>query len=158
MRARRVALASIVAATAVLVLSACGIRIPADPDGSLDRIVGGDLRAGAVLEPGLVDSIDGAPTGELVELIEAFAAEQDAAVTWTTGSEETLVGELETGGLDLVIGGMTTATPWVERAGVSRGYPGIEGAGDRELVVLVPLGENRLLSTLETFLDEELTP
>lgn len=39
---------------------------------------------------------------------------------------------------------------------MTRGYPGIEGAGGRELVMLVPLGENAFLSALETYLDGEV--
>lgn len=62
---------------------------------------------------------------------------------------------LEEGELDLVVGGMTDQTPWVERAGVTRGYTTIEGADGRSLVMLVPLGENALLFVLEQFLDEK---
>ncbi|WP_455132306.1 hypothetical protein [Microbacterium aurum] len=42
------AVATCVAAIAVAVaLAGCGIRIPTDPDGALDRITGGQLRVGA---------------------------------------------------------------------------------------------------------------
>jgi len=39
---------------------------------------------------------------------------------------------------------------------VSRGYTQIQGANGREIVMLVPLGENAFLTKLETFLDEEV--
>jgi len=138
---------------AVLLLTGCGIRVPTDPGGSLDRVQGTVLRAGASLEPGLVE-IDGRDvSGPLAALVADFARTQDAEVDWTVGSEESLVVALEEGRLDVVVGGMTSDTPWADRVGVSRGYRGITGADGRELVLLVPLGENRLLSALETFLD-----
>lgn len=153
-RRRRVGatLAGIVIAGALL--AGCGVSIPNDPDGSLDRIDGGTLHAGASLSEGLIrEADDGTPNGSLVDLVEDFAEERDATVDWTIDSEETLVGMLESGDLDVVVGGMTDQTPWTDRAGVTRGYPGIDGSDGRALVMLVPLGENRLLSSLEEFLD-----
>lgn len=139
-------------------LSGCGLTVPADPYGTLDTVTGGELRVGATSEPGLVDVSTPTPTGPLPELATAFAETLDADTTWSVGSEETLVGMLETGDLDLVIGGFTDETPWVEHAGATRGYKGIDGAGDRSLVMLVPPGENAFLSDLERFLDEEVNP
>lgn len=152
-----------VAALAIVVLvglfmSGCGLTVPADPGGSMDRIEGGTLRAGASLDPGLVSLTDGEVTGPLVDLIEQFAAAHGAEVEWTVDSEESLVGALEDDQMDVAVGGMTSETPWIDRAGVSRGYPTIPGAGGRELVVLVPLGENRLLFELESFLDQAVLP
>lgn len=144
-------------ALAGTLLVGCGVSIPSDPAGTLDRIRGGTLHAGASLSEGLVrEEREGEPRGSLVELVEEFADDQDATVEWTIDSEEVLVGKLESGDLDLVVGGMTDQTPWTDRAGVTRGYPGIEGAAGRSLVLLVPLGENRLLSTLEEFVDHTL--
>ncbi len=137
-------------------LSGCGATVPADPDGTLDRVSGGELRVGTSPEPGLVEFDGGRPRGPVVDLVDGFATSLDADVTWTIATEESLVGMLEAGDLDLVAGGLTPDTPWIDRAGVTRGYPGIEGAGDRELVMLVPLGENAFLSALETSLDEEV--
>lgn len=139
-------------------LVGCGLQVPADPDGSLDRLTGGILRAGASPESGLVNTTGGSVTGPLADLVEGFAERQSATVEWTVGSEETLVTGLEDGQLDIVIGGMTSNTPWADRAGVTRGYPAIPGTNDRDIVLLVPLGENRLLSELEFFLDAEVTP
>ncbi len=136
-----------------LVLTGCSV--PADPDGTMDRIQGDTLRAGASLEDGLVEAADGTVTGPLAELVEEFAHRHDADVDWTTGSEESLVTALEERRLDIVVGGITADTPWVDRVGATRGYPEI--AEGRELVLLVPPGENRLLFELEQFLDGELT-
>ncbi|MCT1364740.1 MULTISPECIES: hypothetical protein [Microbacterium] len=137
-------------------LSGCGATVPADPDGTLDRVTGGELRVGTSPDPGLVETDGGRPHGPVVALVDGFAASLDAHVTWTVATEESLVGMLETGDLDLVAGGLTPDTPWIDKAGVTRGYPGIEGAGGRELVMLVPLGENAFLSALETYLDGEV--
>ena len=139
-------------------LCACGLAIPSDPDGTLDDVSSGELRIGVSPEPGLVDSpgSDAAPTGPMVEIVQAFAESIDADAQWTVGSEETLVTMLEDGELDLLAGGFTDATPWSDRAGVTRGYSAIEGADGRMLVLLVPLGENAFLTELEAFLDREV--
>lgn len=152
--------AVLVAASVALaaVLSGCGLTIPADPDGSLTRIDGGVLRAGVAEEPGLAEMNDGELEGPLVDLIEEFADEHAATVQWSAASEESLVVALEDGNLDIAIGGMTDQTAWVDRAGVTRGYSKIDGANGRSLIMLVPLGENRLLSTLEEFLDRAVAP
>lgn len=137
-------------------LTGCGISIPTDPNGTLDSVTGGELRIGVSPDDGLVD-VDGAsPTGSLVDLANDFAATLHAEPTWTVGSEETLVGMLEADDLDLVIGGFTEQTPWLDRAGLTRGYGGIAGADGRKIVMLVPLGENAFLSDLERFLDEKV--
>jgi ABC-type amino acid transport substrate-binding protein len=142
---------------AAVLLTGCGMQIPSDPDGTLDRATGHVLRVGASPDGALVhETSAGAVAGTEAELVEEFAASIDASVEWSIGSEETLVTKLEDGDLDLVIGGMTDATPWIVKAGITRGYPGIDGADGRPLVWLVPLGENRLLSTIETFLDEKV--
>lgn len=142
--------------TLVALLTGCGLTIPADPDGTLDSVTDGELRVGASIEPGLVDDAGDDPTGPLPDLVTGFAETLDAEPVWTVGSEESLVGMLEKGDLDLVIGGFTDKTLWVEKAGVTRGYPNIDGADGRSLVMLVPLGENAFLSELEGFLDEEV--
>lgn len=137
-------------------LSGCGITMPADPDGTLDSVRGGELRVGASPDPGLVEVTGPEPAGPLPDLVEEFGETLDAETVWTVGSEETLVGMLEAGDLDLVIGGFTDETPWVDHAGTTRGYPGIDGADGRSLVMLVHPGENAFLSELERFLDEEV--
>ncbi|PVE97315.1 hypothetical protein DC434_04815 [Microbacterium sp. TPD7012] len=137
-------------------LTGCGLSVPADPNGTLDAVTGGELRVGTSPDGTLVEVRDGVPSGSIVELVDDYAQSIDAEPDWTVASEESLVTMLEDGELDLVAGGITAKTPWLERAGVSRGYTGIEGADGREIVMLVPLGENAFLSSLETFLDAEV--
>ncbi|WP_228479915.1 hypothetical protein [Microbacterium abyssi] len=154
-RLRRAAAATVLIFVAALV-SACGLTVPTDPDGTLDSVTGATMRVGVSPDSGLVDVSGAEPTGPLVDLTEDFAASLDARIEWTVGAEETLVGELEAGELDMAIGGFTDQSPWADRAGVTRGFKNIEGADGRSLVFLVPLGENAFLSELEAFLDEEV--
>lgn len=116
---------------------------------------GGELRAGASASGELV-TVDGDEVaGPLAELVEDFAETLDARVEWTVGSEEELVHGLESGGLDLAIGGMTDQTPWADRVAVTRAYPSVPSA-DAPVVMLLPMGENAWMSELERFLDQEL--
>ena len=142
--------------TLCVALAGCGLTIPRDPDGTLDAVTGGELRVGTSPDGALVEVRNEVPSGSIVDLVDDFADSIRAEPEWTVASEETLVTMLEAGELDLIAGGITADTPWVDRAGVSRGYPGIDGAGGREIVMLVPLGENAFLTALETFLDEEV--
>lgn len=139
-----------------LILSGCAVSVPADPQGTFDRVQNGALRVGASIEDGLVVDVDGELVGPLVDLVEEFADRHDAEVQWTVGSEESLVDALDRGELDLMVGGMTPDTPWIDQAGATRGYPVTTPRGEHEMVMLVPLGENRFLTELETFLDEEV--
>lgn len=153
--ARGAAAAAVLAVTALLI-SACGVTVPTDPDGTLDAVTGGTIDVGVSPDPGLVDGRGDEPRGPLVDLVEGFAFSIDARIDWTIASEETLVVGLENGDLDLAIGGFTDQTPWADRAGVTRGYTSIDGSDGRTLVFLVPLGENAFLSDLEAFLDDEV--
>lgn len=151
---RRLLAAGLVAVAAAL--AGCGIQIPSDPDGTLDRVTGGTLRAGATHHPPHTDTSSAAPTGREIDLVASFAESIDADVVWTVGSEEQLVGMLEEGELDLVVGGFSDRTPWAEQAALTRPYadaPQPDGA-TRGLVMLTPMGENAFLSALERHLDE----
>lgn len=145
-------------ATALAVAaSGCGIRIPADPDGTLAAVEGGVLRAGVSPNGEWVRVEPEGVAGTDVDRLRAFARSLDADVEFTVGSEEALVRGLKDGDLDVVAAGLTDATPWTADAGVSRPYAEATlGDGSRaSIVMLVPLGENAFLSRLETFLVEE---
>ncbi|KTS02616.1 transporter substrate-binding domain-containing protein [Microbacterium testaceum] len=149
--------AVVAAALSVLLLAGCGIRIPTDPQGTLDRVEGGVLHAG-ISPNGDFVRIDGdLPSGSEVDALTDFAASMDAEVDWTVGSEEALVRGLENGDLDVVAGGVTDETPWTERAGMTRPYGEVtlDDGSAAKLVMLVPLGENAFVSRLETFLTDE---
>jgi ABC-type amino acid transport substrate-binding protein len=145
------------AATALL-LAGCSLLVPSDPEGTLDRVDGGTLRVGVTHNPPWTEVGDAAePAGSEVELAREFAAEWDADVAWSIGSEEALVGDLERGDLDLVIGGITDETPWAEQAAMTVPYAEADGPDGRpeRHVMLTRLGENRFLFELERFLLDE---
>lgn len=141
-------LAVVVSATA-----GCGLQVPTDPDGTLDRVTGGELRVGASPHGGLVQVSGASVSGTEADLVQDYAASIGSAVQWTTGGEESLVGALTHGDLDLVVGGITDQTPWADRVAVTRGFPNPENPHGENLVWLAPLGENRFVSSLEAFLD-----
>ena len=107
------------------------------------------------MEPG------GAPTGLEVRLVEGFADRLDADVAWSAGGEESLVGDLERGDLDLVVGGFSASTPWSSKAAVTVAYVTVadpEGKPEGH-VMLTPMGENAFLVELERhLLDQEVSP
>lgn len=136
-------------------LAGCGVAIPTDPEGTLDRVRGGELRAGASASGQLVTVEEGEVGGPLAEIVEGFAETLDARVEWTVGSEEELVDGLESGDLDLAIGGMTDRTPWTDRVAVTRAFSSVPSA-DAPVVMLLPMGENAWQAELESYLDQEL--
>ncbi len=143
----------------LVALTACSATIPTDPDGTLDRVSGGVLRVGVSPSPpwtDLPDGPDGEPAGTEVELVEEFAGTIDAEVQWAAGGEEELIGLLERGELDLVIGGLTARSPWAEKAALTYRYTETTGPdGAKELhVMAAPMGENAFLVELEGFLLE----
>ncbi|MCG7417132.1 transporter substrate-binding domain-containing protein [Microbacterium sp. ACRRU] len=149
--------ALLVAAAIVLCVSGCGIRIPSDPEGTLQAVEGGVLHAGVSPNGDWVRVEGDGVSGTDVERLRAFAAALDAEVEFTVGSEEALVRGLKDGDLDVVAAGITDATPWTTDAGVSRPYAEatLADGSTASIVMLVPLGENAFLSRLETFLTEE---
>lgn len=138
-------------------VSACGLTIPDDPDGSLDRIrssqvlrVGASPRSGWVEVPGM----DGDPTGREPSLVDGFAEELGATVEWTVSGEEDLVTMLEEGEIDMAVGGFTDKNAWVDKVGLTRPYVEEEVGGTTEKhVMMVRMGENALQSELERYLD-----
>ena len=143
-------------AASAVVLVGCA-TIPADPDGTLERVQGGVLRVGVTENAPWVDlSGGGEPSGTEPTLVLEFADQQGATVEWTAGSEATLAEALEAGELDVVIGGFLEDTPWTEHGAATRPYVTAgTGEGDEKHVMLTPLGENAFLVALESFLDEE---
>lgn len=147
------------AATVLLAVTGCSATIPSDPDGTLDRVTDGTLRVGVSPNPPWTDlpgGPDADPEGSEVDLVEGFAASIGADVEWVPGGEEDLIGRLERGELDLVIGGLTARSPWSEKAALTYRYTETTGPeGEKELhVMAAPMGENAFLVELERFLLE----
>src|SRR5918998_5697743 len=115
-------------AAVIGLLAACGVSVPTDPEGTLDRVIGGTLRVGVSPNPPWTEVTQGGePTGSEVDLVREFAATLPAEVSWTVGGEEALIKRLEAGELDLVIGGLTADTPWEKHAAIPKPYA--EGTG-----------------------------
>lgn len=141
---------------ALLLGTGCGITIPTDPDGTLDRIRGGVLRVGVTENPGFVDLGGGEPRGTEPELVREFAAVVGAEVTWVEGSERELVEGLKDGELDAAVGGFRDDSPWEQKAGMTRPYGETvdEGGRTAKHVLLIPEGENAFLLELDRFLQD----
>jgi polar amino acid transport system substrate-binding protein len=99
-----------------------GCGLPRDPEGTLDRIQGGVLRAGLLEHPPWATGEGGDPTGVEVTLLEGFARDHDARVQWFPGPEEELLRALEHRELDVVVGGLTADNPWSRRFQFARPY------------------------------------
>ncbi|WP_041791714.1 substrate-binding periplasmic protein [Stigmatella aurantiaca] len=105
----------------VLVLGAgCGML--RDPEGTLERVRGGTLRAGVVERPPFTQVGQGTPVGVEVLLVEELARSLGAKVEWTVGTEARLMEALTHRKLDLVIGGIPADTPYGARVALSRPY------------------------------------
>ena len=143
-------------ALAVLVAVPGCAAVPADPDGTLERVSGGVLRVGMSQHEPWTALDDGERSGVEVRLIEEFAAGRDAEIAWQDGGEEALIGQLHRGELDVVVGGLTEKSPWVDQAALTRPYvvvTGPEGSPEPH-VMAARMGENALLVALERFLLE----
>src|SRR5690606_22261227 len=133
-----------------LPLAGCGISIPSDPGGTLEKISGGEMRVGVTAEEGMSTAGD-PPEGPLPDLANEFAGSIDASTTWTVAGEETLVELLERDKIDIALGHFTAETAWVDRVAISRPFS-ISGT-DAELVALMPPGENAILAEFEAYID-----
>ena len=129
-----------------LVGSGCA-SMPRDPDGTLDRVKReGVLRVGA--SPSERTALE-------EDLARGLAAELGARVQLTRGGETALVGAMERGELDLLVGGLHADSPWSDKVSITRAYAESTEAGETvKHVLAVPLGENAMLARVETFLDE----
>jgi polar amino acid transport system substrate-binding protein len=102
------------------VAAACGL--PRDPEGTLDRVRGGTLRVGFVVDtPWVTEAGQGA--GGIEGAIAAeLARGLGARIAWTHASETPLLTALHDGDLDLVIAGLTKDSPWAAKASFTRPY------------------------------------
>ena len=80
---------------------------PKDPAGTLDRVRGGELRVGLLVDPPWVDLSGPAPSGVEVALAEGLAAELGARLNWVSAGEADVLEALEQREVDLVFGGLT---------------------------------------------------
>jgi ABC-type amino acid transport substrate-binding protein len=151
-RFHRWAIRVLVVAVATL-LAGCGLTIPSDPDGTLDRVRGGELRVGVSVNPPWTGAGAGR-SGTEVDLVREFAERVDAEIAWTEGGEEALAGAMERGELDLIIGGLTAESPWADKVALTAPYTSWtdDQGKTHDQVMAVPMGENAFLFELESFL------
>jgi polar amino acid transport system substrate-binding protein len=151
----RLILALLSSAFVCLMAAGCGLTIPADPEKTLERVTGSTMRVGVSPNPPWTGiSGAGEPSGTEVELVREFAGTLQAQVEWIVGGEQPLIAALERGELHLVIGGLTSDTPWTEKAAITKPYAETQDTeGKRKkLVMAAPMGENEFLLALEKFL------
>lgn len=157
----RTVLAAVIAGPLVALTAACGVTVPSDPEGTLDRVRGGVLRVGVAGSPPWTELPRGArtvePAGIEVDLVKRFGAELDADVEWVTGGEAEMIADLADGEVDLVVAGLKADTPWTQKVATTRPYLRLTDEHGRpaEHVMAVPMGENAFLVTLERFLLEQ---
>ena len=128
-----------------LVALACGL--PRDPESTLERVRGGTLRVGFVVDTPWVTAVGQGAGGVEGALVAELARGLGARVSWTHGSETPLLTALHDGELDLVIAGLTSESPWAAKASFTRPYYVDTTTVNGELaevphVVAVPPGEN----------------
>lgn len=136
-----------------LLAGAAACDWPRDPEGTLDHVRGGALRVGVIHQPPWViaDPDGGPPRGREVELTVELARRLGAEPRWQVGGETRLMQALKKFELDLVIGGLTSESPYRDEVGFTRPY---RSDADGEHVFAAPPGENGWISTLERFLGE----
>lgn len=148
----------LLALVAGLLLSGCGLQIPADPDGTLEQVrASGELLVGASPHPPFVAAPaaeGGPPGGSEVELVTGFARSVGAEPVWVLDGEEELARRLEEGQIHVLVGGLTEQNPHLTTLGATRPYRTTHEHGEqvKHVMAVVP-GENALLSSLERYLD-----
>lgn len=149
---------ALVAALLVLLPGCTEPDFPRDPEGTLLRAMGGELRVGVSENPPHTQvADDGSVSGEEVEIIQGWADSIGAEVAWSDGAESVLMERLKLGELDIVIGGLASDSPWTTHAALTRPYAEVNGPDGKpsKLVIAVLMGENALQSSLERFLISE---
>jgi polar amino acid transport system substrate-binding protein len=108
------------AIAAGLITTAC--NLPRDSNGTLDRVRGGKMRVGFVVDtPWVTDSSDG-PGGIEPALVRSLAHDLGARVEWTRGQQSQLLETLSGRELDLVVGGLDAKSPWKQKLALTRPY------------------------------------
>jgi len=129
---------------AALMLAACN-RLPTDPDGTLDRV-----RAERGFRVGLI-ATGGTPADRRLEnaFLARIARATGARPVVKQGASEPLLLDLEDGGLDLVVGPLSSESPWLERVALLPSLGAVAGPHEVEITPIARNGENRWIMLLE---------
>ncbi|AFV90724.1 MAG: transporter substrate-binding domain-containing protein [Acidipropionibacterium acidipropionici] len=141
---------------ALLLCVTTGCSWPRDTSGSLDAASGGTLRVGVSVNPPFTTMENGEVGGSESTLVRGYARSIGADVRWRIGAESVLAEEMRNGDLDVVIGGLTSTSPWTDKMALTRPYRTVTAPDGSpvKMVMGAPLGENALLVSLETYLSE----
>jgi polar amino acid transport system substrate-binding protein len=136
----------------VLTATAAGCGLPHDAEGTLDRVNGGSMRVGGVVNPPWLDDSGGSLHGIEASLVQSIADDVGARVFWVHAPEATLMESLHRRELDLVVGGLTADLPWVTKVAFTRPFATVDG---RRHVLAAPPGENAWLVRVERVLERQ---
>ena len=131
---------------------------PRDTEGTMERVQGSVLRVGvSEREPFTEVSDAGEVSGTEADVVEAYAETLDATVEYTTGPESDLVVMLHDGELDLVIGGLTSKSPWSKEVSLTKPWTSAVGPDGKQqkIAMAVRAGENALQTNLEKYFAAE---
>jgi polar amino acid transport system substrate-binding protein len=134
---------------ALVWLTCLGCDVPRDPEGTCARVRGGTMRVGITEHAPWTSFEHDEPSGIEVQLLRKFARQLGAEIEWQRGSESQLMGALQGGALDMVIGGVKESTPWSSYVGMTRPYVTLNSEA---YVMVVRQGENCWLLALDKFL------
>lgn len=143
--------AMVFALCAVLSLGLAGCdNYPRDPHQTLNRVhETGTVRIGVVHNPPWTDIDDeNNPRGSEVRLLAEFSRMLQAEPVWRAVSMDEGFRALDSGEIDILIGGLPASTPY-KKAGLTRPYT---KTGKHGHIMAVRRGENAFLVELEKFL------
>jgi polar amino acid transport system substrate-binding protein len=137
-------------------------NLPRDPKQTLRRVQTQPMRVGLVEHPPWVIRTDGEPRGVEVDLVREFANGLGTTPEWHWGGSQEQMEALENYGLDLVIGGFTSRSPWKTYVGFTAPYfdetisvPGTSELDRVKHVMAAPPGENGFIKRLDEFLHQK---
>jgi polar amino acid transport system substrate-binding protein len=131
-------------------LSSCGL--PRDADHTLDRVRRGELRVGVSEHPPWTTFRDDRVDGIEPRLVADLARGLGARPVWRRGAESELLEALGRRELDIVVGGLTDASPWKGQVALTRPHFTDTLAGRAHVFAVSP-GENAFLVHVERFLE-----
>jgi ABC-type amino acid transport substrate-binding protein len=116
----------------------------------MDHIQGGVVRVGVVEHPPWAVASARGVSGVEPTLVADLARQLHARPAWRLGAESELLEALHDRKLDIVVGGLTSDSPWKSEVALTRPY---EGGDDAKHVLAVAPGENAWLMHVERYLE-----
>jgi polar amino acid transport system substrate-binding protein len=106
----------------LLLLSLAACDLPRDSEGTLDRVRGGTMRVGVVIDTPWTKDSAGVIGGIEGTMARALAESLGSRIEWIRASEGELLTALHHRELDLVIGGLRATSPWKQQVALTRPY------------------------------------